>query len=406
MVRTIWSVGLIAVVPLCVMAVILSSCATPKLPLPALVAGDASDALPPEALSEALQGSWARQARVSGLAYPLRLRNAELCGADTAKDLGIEWITLDDLPKTNPRVAGTMLGVERLPFVAVVTPGSPADQGGIRQGDSLLSVNGRPLPAAAEEYNAYVTVNTVTVPWYRRRVDGMLAEAVGSGSPAEVAIRRGGEELNLFVRTVDACDYNVLAVEDPDLGIAGHGKSVLVSTGLLDFAQSEAEVQAAFAHQFAHAMEKHGAREARNSVIGGPSAARPHSPWWGRRCLLLACFPGTRAVLEGAVEGVGAIAGGSAGLFGGLGAGLHAVSREKEADYVALYVLERAGIDADEAVRFWSRIPADAPLAIAHAGKEERLKNMEATVQEIKRKINAREPLLPNENRKPVIGGD
>ncbi len=269
MVRTIWSVGLIAVVPLCVMAVILSSCATPKLPLPALVAGDASDALPPEALSEALQGSWARQARVSGLAYPLRLRNAELCGADTAKDLGIEWITLADLPKTNPRVAGTMLGVERLPFVAVVTPGSPADQGGIRQGDSLLSVNGRPLPAAAEEYNAYVTVNTVTVPWYRRRVDGMLAEAVGSGSPAEVAIRRGGEELNLFVRTVDACDYNVLAVEDPDLGIAGHGKSVLVSTGLLDFAQSEAEVQAAIAHQFAHAMEKHGAREARNSVIGG-----------------------------------------------------------------------------------------------------------------------------------------
>ena len=235
MVRTIWSVGLIAVVPLCVMAVMLSSCATPKLPLPALVAGDASDALPPEALSEALQGSWARQTRVSGLAYPLRLLNAKLCGADTAKDLGIEWITLADLPKTNPRVAGTILGVERLPFVAVVTPGSPADQGGIRQGDSLLSVNGRPFPAAAEEYNAYVTINTVTVPWYRRRVDGMLAEAVGSGSPAEVAIRREGEELNLFVRTVDACDYNVLAVEDSDLGIAGHGKSVLVSTATPGF---------------------------------------------------------------------------------------------------------------------------------------------------------------------------
>ena len=106
MVRTIWSVRLIAVAPLCAMAVILSSCATPKLPLPALVAGDESDASSPEALSEALQGAWARQTRVSGLAYPLRLRNAELCGADTAKDLGIEWITLADLPKTNPRVGG------------------------------------------------------------------------------------------------------------------------------------------------------------------------------------------------------------------------------------------------------------------------------------------------------------
>ena len=258
------------------------------------------------------------------------------------------------------------------------------------------------MPAAAEEYNAYVTVNTVTVPLYRRKVDGMLAEAVGSGSPAEVAIRREGEELNLFVRTVvDACDYNVLAVEDSDLSIAVHGKSVMVSTGLLDFAQSDAEIQAAIAHQFAHAMEKHDARETRDSMIGGILGGTAAFAV-GVPLIYLGVLTGDRSLVDDVAKGVVAITEGSVGLD----AGLHAVSREKEADYVALYLLERAGIDADEAVRFWSRIPADAPLAIAHAGKEERLKNMEATVLEIKRKINAQEPLLPNENRKPVIGGD
>lgn len=300
-----------------------------------------------------------------------------------------------------------MLGVESLPFVAVATPGSPADRAGIRQGDTLLSVNGKPLPAAADEYYTYIVVNNVELPRYRRRVDRMLAQAVESGLPVEIAIRRDGEEISTSVRPEDVCDYNVLLVEDSDLGIAGEGKTVLMSSGLYDFAASDAEIQVAIAHQLAHIAERHGAEKTRNSLIGGLLG--------GAAALYVVAPVAVAGVLgagmsggeiEGDVEGLGSVVEGSGRFFSRLGGGMFALSREREADYVALYMLERSGVSAAEAVAFWRRVPADAPLARTHAGMEERLENMDATVREIGRKRTVGAPLVPNENRSPVAGKD
>lgn len=367
-----------------------SGCQTPHLSLPPPAGGAASEAVS----LEELQRSWSRQQRVSGLAYQLGLRNADLCGADTARVLGLEWITLADLPKTHRSVAGTMLGVGRLPFVAVATPGSPADRAGIRQGDTLLSVNGRPFPVAAEEYYAYVVINNVQAPRYRRRVDRMLGQAVENGLPFEVAIRRGGEDMNVSVRPADTCDYNVLVVEDPVIGMTSHGRSVLVSSGLCEFAVSDAAIQAAIAHELAHIMAKHGAQKTRNATIGGvlggivaAAAVAPTAIFLG----LAGADIDVEGVVGGAVEG-------SSRVFAGLGEEMFSSSRERQADYIALYLLERAGVDAAEAVDFWAHLPADSPLASAHAGMEERLANMEATAREIATKRSARQPLVPNDD--------
>ena len=380
-------------------AVMVSSCQTPRSSLPSPAGGIAADAMSPAEFVVALERSWSRQQHVSGLAYELGLRNAELCGADTAKDVGIEWITLADLPKTSPRAAGTMLGVGHLPFVAVATPGSPADQAGIRQGDTIVSVNGMPLPTAAEEYYGYVVVNNVQVPQYRRRIDRALGRATESGRPVEIAIRRDGEGINVSVQPAVVCDYNVLVVEDPVLGMTSHGRSVLISSGLYDFAGSDAAVQAAIAHELAHIMEKHAAGKIRNSTIGGvlggiaaAAAVAPTAIFLG----LAGADVDVGGVVAGAVEG-------SSRVFAGVGGRMFSTSREREADYLALYLLERSGVDAAEGVGLWTRLPADSPLARSHAGVEERLANMEATAREIGRKRSGQESVVPNDNRKPAV---
>ena len=375
-----------------VCAVLISGCQTPRLsPVPA--GGIASEAVS----LEELQRSWSRQQRVSGFAYRLGFRNADLCGADTEKVLGLEWVTLADLPKPHRRAAATMLGVARLPFVAVATPGSPAGQAGIRQGDTLLSLNGRPFPTAAEEYYAYVVVNNVQAPGYRRRVDRMLGEATQSGQPFDIALRRGGEEVSVSVHPTDACAYNVLVVEDPVVGMTSHGRSVLVSSGLYEFGVSA--IQAAIAYELAHIMEKHGAQRARDStiggVLGGIAAAAAVAP--------AAIFLGLAGADVDVEEVVGGAVEGSSRAFGSLGGEMFSMSREREADYLALYLLERSGVDAAEAVDFWTHLPADSPLATAHAGMEERLANMEATAREIATKRDARQPLVPNDDLRPVV---
>ena len=95
---------------------------------------------------------WTQQQLVAGLAYELGVANVALCGDDTSNNLGIEWLTLADFPNANLRIAGSRLGVGRLPFVTVVTPNSPADLAGVLNGDSLLTVNSKAIPTAPESY--------------------------------------------------------------------------------------------------------------------------------------------------------------------------------------------------------------------------------------------------------------
>ena len=355
-----------------------------------------SDSSPPEDLAEALQSSWDRQAHVSGLAYELGFINSDLCGEDVTRGFGIEWITLNDLPKGNHRTAGTLLGVERSPFVAVVTPGSAAHRAGIRQGDTLQSINGQRLPVAAGEYYAYFVINDVKVPRHRRRVDRLLEEAADTGVPVDMEWKRDGEDFNALVRPVETCDFNIRVVDDPVLGIASHARNIVISSGLYDFAQSDAEIQSVIAHQLAHITERHAVKRDRNSVIAGAIG--------GAVLLPITLIAGLGAVADGADDDtVDDIVTAPVRIFAHVGGNMYAVTREQEADYVALYMLERSGIDAREAIAFWKRVPSESPLSALHVGTERRLKTMEATVQEIEDKRRAGDRLLPNPNRRPPM---
>ncbi len=385
-----WRQGFIS---LCFLTVV--SCQTPNVPLPIPMVGVGNEQLTPEDAKDELHRVWSTQQHVAGLAYELGKANVELCGEETSNDLGIEWLTIADFPNANLRIAGSQLGVGRLPFVTVVTPHSPAARAGIRNGDRLLSLNGEVVPTAPESYLTYIEINNVRVPMYRRKINRMLENAAALGLNIPVVVLRDRDEVHLDIVPYETCDFRVVVLEDSNLHLENLGKSVLISSAFLDFAYSDREIQTLIAHQLAHILGKHGAKKTRNAVIGGVAGGAAATA-----VLLPVAIVG--AIAGEDVEFIGDAIEGSARLSSRVGGGMFATRHEREADYLALYLLERAGIDPREFLTVWKRLPADVGVNKSHPAIEERVKTIESTIEEINDKRAKGLKLVPSQELKPV----
>ena len=92
------------------------------------------------------------------------------------------------------------------------------------------------------------------------------------------------------------------------------------------------------------------------------------------------------------------------GQISKIGAGIgqyhYSVDFEKEADYVGLYILARAGYDVNGANDFWRRFTVQNPGGLkssyTHPSNPERTLSMKKTAAEIEAKKKSGQPLLPN----------
>lgn len=130
------------------------------------------------------------------------------------------------------KIAGlTYLGIPVTVQVAGVSPGSPAAAAGVRDGDRLLAVDGRPIPSPD------VLVKTVS--------------ALAPGSPISLRVGRGAQEFVLPLRTVPRPEDQrasliglTPAVARADLdrvrislqGVGGPSAGLVFSLGLVDSA--------------------------------------------------------------------------------------------------------------------------------------------------------------------------
>ena len=72
---------------------------------------------------------------------------------------------------------------------------------------------------------------------------------------------------------------------------------------------------------------------------------------------------------------------------------------EREADYVGMYILARAGLPLDMVPGFWSQFAQINPTPISYASTHpttaERFVRLQQTIEEIERKRAAGEELMP-----------
>ena len=210
-------------------------------------------------------------------------------------------------------------------------------------------------------------------------------EAAEAGPPVTIRLRRGDIEHDLELQPREKCDVELVAVDGHRLAMVAHSHRVFVSSGLIDFTQSDVELQTLIAHELGHHIAGHYRERTQKKFFAG--------------------LAGTILVLPAALITGGAGMDGAVDAFAEFGGRLGRHGDELEADYIGSYALARAGIDTGAAVDFWVRVPEDSTLLQEHIIRDGRLENLTKSVAEIDHRRAGNQPLVPNADNRPSNEG-
>lgn len=297
------------------------------------------------------------QDRLYKVAGPLLTANPELCKGNNARNLF--GFTAKNKYSWSPDLADaaqSLYGLDDRLQVVGVLAGSGAEKAGLKRGDKLLSVEGRNMPTGA---NA------------ERQAATLLAPMVGKKPSVQVVVLRGGESVPINVRLTRACAYSVELGNADNVNAYSDGRRVMVTRGMMNFAQSDDELALVLAKEMAHNSLMHPAKQ-KNSAAAADIIDN-----------LLRIRPDASATV-----GTG---------------GLRPLPKEMDAaaDVLALYMTARAGYRYDIAPAFWTKLATQQPASILngytrlHPGTDYRMGVIEKIVPEIQAKEANRQPLLP-----------
>lgn len=346
----------------CLALFTLAGCAAPQTRMPTVDSVSMQEEVrkQQELVVEEYMSSYRRLQAVSSR---IVTSGTELCGDKVAPYYGLTVWNRDDFGKAWQEVLQSRFGIAEAPSISTIAPGSQAEQAGAREGDVIVSVNGWLAPKGKDA----VAVLT----------DKLSAEGK-FGTPVELVVQRGAEEVKLSLQPGHACDFRVRLSPDDVKNAYADGKNIVVYKGMMDFARSDEEIALVVSHELAHNAMKHIDAQKTNATIGG----------------VLGLLVDVAAALGGVNTN-----GDFMRLGSNMGAGAYSVDFEKEADYVGLYFMALAGYNIDGAAGFWRRMATIDSRAItmksSHPTTPERFLAIETTVDEIKQKIRSGVALKP-----------
>jgi len=309
--------------------------------------------------------------RLVRITYPLVLENADLCGENTRHIVGASYWNTNAFKEEWRETVQSLYGLTDLLQVSNVIEGSPADIAGLHQGDVLVSVNDR-TPSSGE--NA------------AEQFSETLNELTQSGDDITFKVNRRGKEITIPVAPVKVCDFTVNIKEDDTINAYADGKQMIFTTGMMDFARTDQELALVVAHELAHNSEEHIKAQTTNAMIGG---------LFGLIIDVAAAYGGVNT--QGTFTDIGMRA----------GAGAYSVDFERNADYVGLYYMSRAGYEIDGAANFWRRMSLRNEKSISmtttHPSNAERFVGIEKSIEEIQSKQLAGIVLIPESIEKEEI---
>jgi hypothetical protein len=307
------------------------------------------------------------QDRVFNISFPLLAANAGFCGKNTAPSFGMTAWNLPSVKQEYHQAATSLYNLHARLAVQHVADKSPAAKAGIHSGDFIVAVNGENIP-------------------HGDKARKIAAQALRAGGyrKTDILLERNGQLINTIVQPVDACNYPVLLDSGSnDLNAYADGQRIILSKGILRFAESDEEIALVIAHELGHLAMRHVDKQRGNAMAGALGGLAIDS---------LLAAAGVNTGTE--VSRLGQELGGQA----------YSVAFEQEADYVGMYFMERAGYNSGHVADFWRRMAADNPDSVSvrrdHPTSPERFIAIERTHGEIAAKKSRGEPLTPNFQQK------
>ena len=349
-----------------VLALLLSACATQRpasqgsvgVPAQTQPPADEQPLLTPRqaAAAEALTRIAAQQDRLYRVAAPLLINNAELCKDKARGLLGFTAKNRYSYPGEYNEAAHVAFGMGDRLQVTGVLAGSGAAKAGLKRGDGLISAGGKALPTGA---NASTLAGAVFGP------------LVNAQAALPMQIEREGKERSLSIPVTRACGFGVELGNADNINSYADGSRIMVTRGMLHFADADEELAYVMAKGMAHNMLGHAAAQRNN------------------------------AALSTLIDNLMSVKPDTSMLIGS--GGIKAMPQEMDAaaDHLALYLLARAGYKIDGADDFWKRLAATHPATVLngyvanHPATSFRLLAINKAAEEIKAKQAAKRPLVP-----------
>lgn len=293
--------------------------------------------------------------RLYRVGYPVLTNAVDQCGDVKRSRLGYIAYTDKTFPEKIRASYNETLGLTTQARVFAVLPKSGAEAGGIMVGDIIKSTSASPPSKTPEPREETFT-------------------RLPPDTSVSVTVIRDGKELALSMKPDVICDYPLNLGTADIVNAFADGKQIVITKGMMRFATTDQELALVVSHELGHNTMQHMSKKQQNAGLGAIAD------------VLLAVATHTR----------------NASIFQNAGAQAYSQDFEREADYVGMYYMVRAGYPLDGAADFWRRMAAEHPANIkanhssSHPATAERFLALDKTAAEIRAKIEAKEALTPN----------
>ncbi|WP_295563642.1 M48 family metalloprotease [uncultured Sphingomonas sp.] len=268
--------------------------------------------------------------RMAAIAYRLTTSNAPLCHS-LAPTPG--W-AIHSLGQYDPALrdqARASFGFETPIAVEAVVPGSAAAKAGVRAGDSIVSVDGRPIGSGAPGKDASSAARDAAV----EQIAGLPADR-----PLAVELMREGRTRTVTIPASPGCRSAFEVLLGPGMTASADGRIVQIGVRFFE-RYTDDEVAVVVAHELSHNILRHAAR----------------------------------LEAAGVKRGLLSEVGRNGRLFR---------LTEDQADLLGAYLLRNAGYDPQIAVRFWREHGGDVDGGLfrsrTHPSSSARAKALETAI--------------------------
>jgi len=344
-------------------ALLLSACATTPpppdtSPLVQVPPPAAAPVVTPRqaAAREALRSMVSLQDRLYRVAAPILIGSADLCRAQARNLLGFTAKNRFSYPGEYNDAAAAVLNYDDVLQVSGILPGSGAARAGLRKGDDLIAADGKNLPTGRDAESKAAAV---------------FGPLVSSRAALNMTIARNGSKQTLNVPVTRACAIRVDLGNSDNINSYADGSRVLVTRGMINFAQSDDHLAYVLAKDIAHNVLGHSVTMRNNAAIGS------------------------------IIDNLASVSPDLNMLIGTAGMKAYPLDMEIAADNLALYMLARAGYSIDKYKSFWQRVYSQYPPTVlngysaTHPNATGRMAPIDRTLAEIKSKQAAKRPLTP-----------
>ncbi len=177
----------------------------------------------------------------------------------------------------------------------------------------------------------------------------------------------------------NGCYYYFRLSRDEELNSKADGKNIIIYTGMMRFMQSDDELAVVMGHEFTHNLMRH-------------IKSQEYNATWG---MLIGAVGDELANIHGINTGWEMASAGAE-----IGALTYGSDFEREADYIGLYVMARAGYDIKKAPFLWRRMSIEDEggiyISTTHPSNPERFVALQKTIDEIEFKRANHIELLPD----------